>query len=91
MLTFASTYEDVKFIFGIDITKKVVYIADNVLQLKEVGDFGDENSLPQLNLIRGTNLHLATEPPISCRCCKAVVFYLFNHQLKCLFNVSENI
>jgi hypothetical protein len=38
----------------------------NVLQLQEVGDFGDENCLPPLNLIRSTKLHLTTEPPISC-------------------------
>jgi hypothetical protein len=44
-------------------------VADNVLQLQEVGDFGDENCLPALNLIRSTKLHLTTEPPISCRCC----------------------
>jgi hypothetical protein len=41
----------------------------NGLQLQEVGDFGDENCLPALNLIRSTKLHLTTEPPISCRCC----------------------
>jgi hypothetical protein len=39
----------------------------NVLQLQEVGDFGDENCLRPLNLIRSTKLHLTTEPPISCR------------------------
>jgi hypothetical protein len=44
-------------------------LAYNVLQLQEVGDFGDENCLPPLNLIRSTKLHLSTEPPISCRCC----------------------
>ena len=41
----------------------------NVWRLQEVGDFGDENCLPPLNLIRSTKLHLTTEPPISCRCC----------------------
>ena len=46
-----------------------VKLAANVLQLQEVGDFGDENCLPPLNLIRSTKLHLTTEPPISCRCC----------------------
>ena len=44
-------------------------LAYNGLQLQEVGDFGDENCLPALNLIRSTKLHLTTEPPISCRCC----------------------
>ena len=44
-------------------------VAPNVLQLQEVGDFGDENCLPAPNLIRSTKLHLTTEPPISCRCC----------------------
>jgi hypothetical protein len=44
-------------------------IGYNVLQLQEVGDFGDENCLSALNLIRRTKLHLTTEPPISCRCC----------------------
>jgi hypothetical protein len=34
----------------------------NVLQLQEVGDFGDENCLPPLDLIRSTKLHLSTEP-----------------------------
>jgi len=44
-------------------------IGYNGLQLQEVGDFGDENCLPPLNLIRSIKLHLTTEPPISCRCC----------------------
>jgi len=44
-------------------------IARDVLQLQEVGDFGDENCLPPLNLIRSTKLDLTTEPPISCSCC----------------------
>jgi hypothetical protein len=34
----------------------------NVWQLQEVGDSGDENCLPALNLIRSTKLHLSTEP-----------------------------
>src|SRR5690554_67084 len=55
----------------------------NVLQLQEVGDFGDENCLPPLNLIRSTKLHLTTEPPISCRCCYGLLF-LFTFNL--LFN-----
>src|SRR5690625_668923 len=46
----------------------------NGLQLQEVGDFGDENCLPPLNLIRSTKLHLPIVPPISCRCCYAVGF-----------------
>ena len=46
-----------------------VSITPNVLQLQEVGDFGDENCLPVLNLIRSTKLQLTTEPPIFCRCC----------------------
>jgi len=53
----------------------VVY---DVLQLEEVGDFGDENCLPPLNLIRSTKLHLTTEPPISCSCCYGLVLYVFN-------------
>ncbi len=44
-------------------------VADNVLQLQEVGDFEAQNCLPPPNLIRSTKLHLTTEPPISCRCC----------------------
>ncbi len=44
-------------------------VADNGLQLQEVGDFDAQNCLPALNLIRSTKLHLTTEPPISCRCC----------------------
>ena len=48
-------------------------LAHNGLQLQEVGDFGDENCLPPLNLMRSTKLHLTTEPPISCRCCYAFV------------------
>jgi hypothetical protein len=44
-------------------------MSHNGLQLQEVGDFGDENCLPPLNLIRSTKLHLTTELPISCRCC----------------------
>jgi len=49
-------------------------LATNVLQLQEVGDFGDENCLPALNLIRSTMLHLTTEPPLFCRCCYALGF-----------------
>jgi len=33
----------------------------NGLQLKEVGDFGDENCLLQLNFIRSAMLHLSTK------------------------------
>jgi hypothetical protein len=44
-------------------------MSDNGLQLQEVGDFGAQNCLPALNLLRSTKLHLTTEPPISCRCC----------------------
>jgi len=47
----------------------------NGLQLQEVGDFGDENCLSALNLIRSTKLYLTTEPPISCRCCYGLVFF----------------
>ena len=43
-------------------------IAVNVSQQKEVGDFGVENCLSTLNLIRSRKLHLITEPPISSRC-----------------------
>src|SRR5690606_38462624 len=52
-----------------------VIISANGLQLQEVGDFGDENCLPPLNLIQSTKLHLATEPPISCSCCYLPFFY----------------
>jgi len=49
---------------------RVVFYNDRyVLQLQEVGDFGDENCLPPLNLIQSTKLHLTTEAPISCKCC----------------------
>ena len=44
-------------------------LAYNGLQLQEVGDFGDENCLPQLDLICSTKLLLTTEPPISYWCC----------------------
>ena len=53
-----------------------VMLAANVLQLQEVGDFGDENCLPPLSLIRSTKLQLTTEPPISCRCCYMPFFFL---------------
>jgi len=39
--------------------------------------FGDENCLPPLNLIRSTELHLTTEPLISCRCCYVFVISFF--------------
>ena len=39
-------------------------VTANVLQLQEVGDFGDENCLPALHLIRSTNVQLTTEAPI---------------------------
>ncbi len=41
----------------------------NNRRLKEVGDFEAQNSLPAMNLIQSTKLHLTTEPPISCSCC----------------------
>ena len=74
----------------------------DVLQLQEVGDFGDENCLPPLNLIRSTKLHLTTEPPISCRCCYKPFFFcrtkvslslnpsFFINCLNC-FLVAENL
>ena len=48
----------------------------NGSQLQEVGDFGDENCLLPLNLIRSTKLHLTNEPPISCKCCYALLILL---------------
>ena len=48
----------------------------NVLQLQEVGDFEALNCLPPQNLLRRTKLHLTTEPPIFCRCCYKLVFFL---------------
>jgi len=56
-------------------------ITSNVLQLQEVGDFGDENCLPLLNLIRSTKLHLTTEPPISCRCCYRAFFFSLSMEI----------
>jgi hypothetical protein len=50
-------------------TEKEVFSHPDGLQLQEVGDFGDENCLPPLNLIRSTNDYLTNKPPISCRCC----------------------
>ncbi len=50
-------------------TRKAVFSQPDVLQLQEVGDFGDEICLPPPNLIRSTKLQVTTEPPISCRCC----------------------
>lgn len=46
----------------------------NGLELQEVGDFGDENCLISVNLIRSTKLSLTTELPISCRCCYRLFF-----------------
>jgi len=51
-------------------------LAANGLQLQEVGDFEALNCLPPQNLIRSTKLHLTTEPPISCRRCYKLVFFL---------------
>lgn len=48
----------------------------NVLRLQEVSDFGYENCLPPMNLIRSTKFHLTTEPPISFRCCYVLWFFL---------------
>ena len=42
-----------------------VSIAYNGLALGEEADFGAQNCLPSLNLVRSTNVHLTTEPPIS--------------------------
>ena len=52
-------------------------VAANGLQLQEVGDFGDENCLPALNLIRSTRLHLNTETafsPNACACCTTQIY-----------------
>jgi hypothetical protein len=40
-------------------------IGYNVLALGAVADFGAQNCQPALLLIRSTNVHLTTEPPIS--------------------------
>ena len=40
-------------------------LAINGFGLGEVGDFGAQNCLPALNLIRSTIVYLTTEPPIS--------------------------
>ncbi len=42
----------------------MVFSQTTVSQLQEVGDFGDENCLPPLNLIRCTKHQLITEPLI---------------------------
>ena len=49
-------------------------MAGNGLQLQEVGVFEAQNCLPPLNLIRRTNVHLTTKPPISCSCCYRLAF-----------------
>jgi len=48
----------------------------NVLALGEEADFEALSCLPPQNLIRSTNLHLTTEPPIFCRCCYKLAFCL---------------
>jgi len=75
-----------------------VRLACNVLQLQEVGDFGDENCLPPLNLIRSTKLHLTTEPPISCRCCYAqfffsrqVIYVVLEHKISMIFQILLSV
>src|SRR5690554_1559989 len=60
----------------------------NGWQLQEVGDFGDENCLPALHLIRSTKLHLTTEPPISCRCCYRAFFFVLR---SFAFKVCPNV
>lgn len=54
--------------------QSVMGITYNGLQLQEVGDFEDESSLPPLNLLCSSELHVTTEPPISCRCCYVPFF-----------------
>ncbi|MBK7799247.1 MAG: hypothetical protein KA987_15965 [Saprospiraceae bacterium] len=54
---------------------ELVFSQPDVLQLQEFGDFGDENFLPPLNLIRSTKLHLTTEPPISYMRCNVLTGY----------------
>ena len=61
------------------VARSSVTLAANGLQLQEVGDFGDENCLPPQNLIRSTELHLTTEPPISCRCCYVLFSFSFRY------------
>jgi len=63
-------------------------ISANGLQLEEVGDFGDENCLPPLNLIRSSRVHLNTEPPISCSCCYSWFCSLLITLNDCDFNPS---
>jgi len=58
-------------------------IGYNVLALGEEADFEALNSLPALNLIRSTKLHLSTEPaflPNACyaQCFLTVVLFLLS-------------
>ena len=45
------------------------YIAFNVLQLPEGGDFEALHCQPSTNFDRSTKLDLTTEPPLLGRCC----------------------
>jgi hypothetical protein len=54
---------------------EVVFSQPDGLQLQEVGDFGDENCLPPLNLVRNTKLHLTIKPPISFSCYYLLIFF----------------
>ncbi len=47
----------------------------NGLQIQEVGDFEALNCIPAQNLIRSLQIHLTTEPPISCSCYFGLFFY----------------
>ena len=52
-------------------------VTHNVLALGEEADFEALNCLPALNLIRGRNLHLSTEPaflPNACACCTTQIY-----------------
>jgi hypothetical protein len=69
-------------------TRKAVFSQPDVLRLQEVGDFGAQNCLPALNLIRSTKPLVTTEPPISCRCCYGLA--LFFYHFKCLFQIISN-
>src|SRR5690554_5250541 len=53
----------------------MIFIAHNVLQLPEGGDFEELHCQPSTNFDRSTKLDLTTEPPRLGRCCYLLAFF----------------
>jgi len=61
---------------SVDVCIVVSWVAANVLQLPEGGDFEALHCQPSRDFDRSTKLDLTTEPPLLGRCCYLLAFFL---------------